>query len=63
LEWGRIDVRAEDVDGNTALHYLAGTIDVSEDNVGMVRRANGVEETWENAKNCHGITPRQMWCK
>ncbi|KAJ5139019.1 uncharacterized protein N7515_003867 [Penicillium bovifimosum] len=63
LQWGGIDVRAEDVDGNTALHYLAGTINVSEDIVEMVRQADGGEETWENATNCHGITPRQMWCK
>lgn len=63
LEWGRIDVRAEDVDGNTALHYLAGTINVSEDIVEMLRRADGGEETWENATNCHGITPRQIWCR
>ncbi|KAJ5793959.1 hypothetical protein N7457_000558 [Penicillium paradoxum] len=63
LEWGGIDVMAQDVDGNTALHYLAGTINVSEDIVEMVRRADGGEVTWENATNCHGITPREMWCK
>lgn len=29
----------------------------------MVRQADGGEETWENATNRHGITPREMWCK
>jgi ankyrin repeat protein len=37
LEWGGLDVRAKDVDGNTALHYLAGTLNVSDITLAMVR--------------------------
>lgn len=61
LEYSGIDVNAKDVDGNTALHYLAGTLNMNEDTVRMVRQMDGGEEVWEGSKNCYGVTPRRMW--
>ena len=61
LDWGDLDVRAKDVDGNTALHYLAGTLNISEDTIEMVRQMDGGEEVWESSENCHGVTPKKMW--
>lgn len=61
LEWGGIDVRAKDVDGNTALHYLTGTLNMSEITLAMIRGMDGGEEVWSESKNGYGVTPRQMW--
>ncbi|KAJ5471020.1 hypothetical protein N7530_008377 [Penicillium desertorum] len=61
LEWGGIDVRAKDVDGNTALHYLAGTLNMSDITLAMVRAMKGGEEVWQESKNGYGVTPRRMW--
>jgi hypothetical protein len=61
LEWGGVDVRAKDVEGNTALHYLAGTLNMSEDTIEMVRQMEGGEEVWEMSENCYGVTPKKMW--
>ena len=33
LQWGGVDVRAKDVDGTTALHYLAGTLNMSDTDI------------------------------
>ncbi|PKX88811.1 uncharacterized protein P174DRAFT_397788 [Aspergillus novofumigatus IBT 16806] len=63
LEWGGIDVRAKDVDGNTALHYLAGTLNVDEETVELVRQMEGGEAVWQEATNYWGLTPRQLWGK
>lgn len=61
LEWGGIDVRAKDVEGNTALHYLAGTLNMSEATIEMVRQVDGGEQVWRESKNCYGVTPKKMW--
>jgi ankyrin repeat protein len=61
LEWGGVDVRAKDVEGNTALHYLAGTLNMSDETIEMVRRMEGGEEVWEKSENCYGVTPKKMW--
>jgi hypothetical protein len=58
---GCSDVRARDVDGNTALHYLAGTLNVCEETVAMLRGIDGGEEAWVSAENCWGFTPKQLW--
>lgn len=58
LNWRGIKVGAKDVDGNTALHCLAGARNVSEYIVKMVRQMDGGEETWQNAINCYVVTPR-----
>ncbi|RHZ63006.1 hypothetical protein CDV55_105716 [Aspergillus turcosus] len=61
LEWGGVDVRAQDVDGNTALHYLASTLNVDEETVEMVRQMEGGEAVWQEATNYWGLTPSQLW--
>ncbi|KAJ5390809.1 uncharacterized protein N7496_001877 [Penicillium cataractarum] len=61
VDWAGVDVRAKDVEGNTALHYLAGTLNMSEDTVEMVRQIEGGEEVWEKSENCYGVTPKMMW--
>lgn len=62
LDWvPDLDVRAKDVDGNTALHYLAGTLNMSEDTIDMVRRMDGGEEVWETSRNSYGVIPKMMW--
>jgi hypothetical protein len=61
LEWGGVDVCAKDVDGNTALHYLASTLNVDEETVEMVRQMEGGEAVWQEATNYWGLTPRQLW--
>lgn len=61
LEWGGIDVRAQDVDGNTALHYLAGTLNVDEETVELVRQMEGGETVWQETTNYWGLTPKQLW--
>ncbi|CEL10452.1 hypothetical protein ASPCAL13571 [Aspergillus calidoustus] len=55
------DVRAKDVDGNTALHYLAGTLNTSDETIELVRGLEGGEEAWWEAKNHWGLTPSQLW--
>lgn len=57
LDWGGIDVRAKDVDGNTALHYLAGTLNMSDITLTMVRAMDGGEEVWQESKNGYGVSP------
>ncbi|KAI5286523.1 hypothetical protein KEM54_006724 [Ascosphaera aggregata] len=60
LEWGGFDVRAEDVDGNTALHYLAATSNVGPESLEVLRAMDGGEEVWQNSKNLCGLTPQQI---
>ncbi|KAF7182821.1 hypothetical protein CNMCM7691_002482 [Aspergillus felis] len=61
LAWGGIDVCAKDVDGNTALHYLAATLNVDEETVELVRQMDGGEAVWQEVTNYWGLTPRQLW--
>ncbi|KAL2803318.1 hypothetical protein BJX63DRAFT_77080 [Aspergillus granulosus] len=56
-----LDVRAEDVDGNTALHYLAWTRNMPEETIDLVRAMEGGEEVWHEAENLWGLTPSQLW--
>lgn len=61
LAWGELDVRATDVDGNTALHYLAATLNQDEETVELVRAMEWGERTWHSARNLSGFTPQQLW--
>jgi hypothetical protein len=61
LEWGGVDVHAQDVDGNTSLHYLASTLNVDQETVEMVRQTEGGEAVWQEATNYWGLTPSQLW--
>jgi hypothetical protein len=61
LEDGGVDVRAQDTDGNTALHYLAGTLNVDEEVVRMVRGMEAAEGLWERVRNEAGFTPGELW--
>ncbi|KAL3484032.1 hypothetical protein BJX62DRAFT_248823 [Aspergillus germanicus] len=55
------NVRARDVDGNTALHYLAGTLNMSDETLELVRGLEGGEQVWSEARNNWGLTPSQLW--
>ncbi|GIK05630.1 hypothetical protein Aspvir_009743 [Aspergillus viridinutans] len=61
LEDGAVDVRAQDTDGNTALHYLAGTLNMDEEVVRMVRGMEMAEGLWERVRNEAGFTPGELW--
>lgn len=56
-----MDVQAQDVDGSTALHYLAGTLNANEKTVLMLRGFEGGEEVWQNARNWYDVTPLGIW--
>jgi hypothetical protein len=56
-----VDVRAQDVDGNTALHYLAATLNVDPRALQLLRDMEGGEEAYNNSKNRAGLTPRFLW--
>jgi ankyrin repeat protein len=61
LEWGGCDVRVRDVDGNTALHYLAGTWNIHPEIIRLVRATDGGEDTWQKTRNLWGLTPSDLW--
>ncbi|KAL4874923.1 hypothetical protein BJY04DRAFT_233168 [Aspergillus karnatakaensis] len=61
IEQGGCDVRAQDVDGNTALHYLAGTRNIDPATVRIVLGMDGGEEAWHSARNHWGLTPKDLW--
>lgn len=61
LDWASFDVRVKDVDGNTALHYLVGTLKVTEVTIEMVRRMDGAKEVSGMSENSSGVTPKMMW--
>lgn len=62
IEQGITDLAAQDVHGNTALHYLAGNRLVNDELVAFLRRktneGNGI---WLQAKNRYGWTPTELW--
>ncbi|MCJ1400042.1 hypothetical protein MMC11_003245 [Xylographa trunciseda] len=60
LASGTQDVAAQDVHGNTALHYLAGHRVVNEALVAMLRE-RGPEEVWAAVRNRWGWTPKDVW--
>jgi ankyrin repeat protein len=55
-----IDVGAQDVDGNTALHYLATTLNVDPRALQLLREMDG-GEVYNSCKNQVGLTPRALW--
>ncbi|KAF7586524.1 hypothetical protein BBP40_008769 [Aspergillus hancockii] len=52
---GCSDVREQDVDGNMALHCLAGTLNIDEETIEMLRGMDGGEEVWDNAEKLWGV--------
>ncbi|KAB8208109.1 ankyrin repeat-containing domain protein [Aspergillus parasiticus] len=60
LRWGGFDVQAQDIDGNTALHYLAATLNIGDETVELVREMGGSEDVWESTSNRWGLTPKQL---
>lgn len=60
LEWGGFDVRMQDIDGNTALHYLAATLNVDAETVELLQAMDGGEEVWQSSRNWCGLTPKQL---
>ena len=60
LEWGGFDIRTQDFDGNTALHYLAATLNVGSETVKVVRAMDGGEKVWQSSRNWCGLTPKQL---
>lgn len=56
-----IEVSAQDVDGNTPLHYLAATLNVDPRSLQLLRDLEGGEETYCSCKNNAGLTPRNLW--
>jgi ankyrin repeat protein len=57
----RIDVRAQDVDGNTALHYLATALNGDSRAMQLLREMEGGEEVYNNCMNREDLTPRALW--
>ena len=60
LQWGGFDVRTHDIDGNTALHYLAATLNVGSETIAVLQAMDGGEEVWESSRNWCGLTPKQL---
>jgi hypothetical protein len=60
LDWGGCDVHAQDVDGNTALHYLAGTLNIDFATIMLVRGMEGGEQVWHETRNRWGFTPSDL---
>ncbi|KAJ6044262.1 uncharacterized protein N7446_002459 [Penicillium canescens] len=57
----RIDVRAQDVDGNTALHYLSTALNGDPRAMQLLREMEGGEEVYNSCKNREDLTPRALW--
>lgn len=56
-----VNVRAQDADGNTALHYLAATMNVDPRALQLLRDMEGGEEAYNNSRNRVGLTPHSLW--
>lgn len=56
-----VDAAAQDVHGNTALHYLAGARVVNEGLVRWLRGLEGWEEVWLGKRNYWGYTPLELY--
>ncbi|KAL5355056.1 hypothetical protein BJX96DRAFT_1182 [Aspergillus floccosus] len=61
LDWGGCEVGAQDVDGNTALHYLAGTLNIDVATIMLVRGMDGGEQVWRETRNRWDLTPSDLW--
>ncbi|KGO37923.1 hypothetical protein PEX2_103590 [Penicillium expansum] len=55
-----VNVRAQDADGNTALHYLAATMNVDPRALQLLRDMEG-GEAYNNSRNRVGLTPHSLW--
>ncbi|KAJ5462756.1 hypothetical protein N7475_007700 [Penicillium sp. IBT 31633x] len=56
-----IDIRAQDVDGNTALHYLATALNGDPRAMQLLRTMEGGDEVYNSCKNRADMTPRGLW--
>ena len=55
------DLSAQDVHGNTPLHYLVSSRAVNEAVVEILRAADGEGEVWTGRKNLWGFTPQNLY--
>ncbi len=60
LRSGTQELGAQDVYGNTPLHYLASAIWVNEELLGKVRAWEGGESVWKSSRNALGYTPEEL---
>jgi hypothetical protein len=60
LRTGTQDVGAQDVFGNTPLHYLASAMWVNDELLGKVRAWEGGETVWKSSRNELGYTPKEL---
>ena len=60
LRTGTQDVGAQDIYGNTLLHYLASAIWVNDELLGKVRAWEGGETVWKSSRNELGYTPEEL---
>ena len=60
LRTGTQDVGAQDIYGNTLLHYLASAIWVNDELLGKVRVWEGGETVWKSSRNELGYTPEEL---
>ena len=60
LNSGTQDLRAQDVYGNTPLHYLASAMRVNEELVERVRAWEGGEAVWKGSRNELGYSPEEL---
>lgn len=61
LESGTQNVAAQDVYGNTPLHYLSSAMRVDEELLNQVRAGHEAESVWKESKNELGYTPEELW--
>ncbi|ETS73401.1 hypothetical protein PFICI_15006 [Pestalotiopsis fici W106-1] len=61
LERKAHEIAAQDVHGNTLLHYLAGQRAVNEKLINSLRKLPSVEITWKTCQNYWGFTPEFLW--
>ena len=59
--YGAQELAAEDMYGNTALHYLAGHRVVNEPLLSKLKAMTNGWRVWKNCKNHLGHTPRDLW--
>jgi hypothetical protein len=60
LKSGTQDLGAQDVYGNTPLHYLASAMWVDEELTGRVRAWEGGEAVWKESRNELGYSPEEL---
>ena len=60
LQTGTQDLTAQDVYGNTPLHYLASAMWVNDELLEKVRGWEGGETVWKSTRNELGYTPKEL---